>query len=166
MDGKEVAKNTLENLDSLQNQVNSQKQDCNAVENSLNLDISSKETTLNEKQNDNKEISVKPNEQPKSYGTSAIILSVFGLVFGVILLVCYLLLNDKDAQMLPIFMYLLQGGYFIGLFCGVVCSIIGEVMGIVAIAKSTRRKISWVGFGISMVVLVLVLILAGYILLN
>ena len=93
-------------------------------------------------------------------------MSVFGLVFGVILLVCYLLLNDKDAQMLPIFMYLLQGGYFIGLFCGVVCSIIGEVMGIVAIAKSTRRKISWVGFGISMVVLVLVLILAGYILLN
>ena len=104
-------------------------------------------------------------KQSASYGTAALVLGIFAFLFGILLIVSVFFMGDSDAENVVALVYLIYIGYIIGIFCGSVCGIIAGIMSIVAICKSHRRVISWVGFGVGMLSLVFIIILVGYVLL-
>ncbi len=124
-----------------------------------------------ETQNSNtaEQANIKSTEQTKqssSYGIAALILGIFAVLFGILLIISVYFMGESDALSVAALIYLIYIGYILGIFCGTVCGIIAGIMSIVAICKSNRRMISWVGFGVGVLSLVFIIILVGYVLLS
>lgn len=104
----------------------------------------------------------KQNIHSKSYGTTAIVLSVVAVLCSIVLIVAISANINADTTsgfLLWVFNFILVP--VLGIAGSVLFAIIGAILGIVAISKAHKRLISWVGFGISLVVLAYVVVMAG-----
>ena len=107
--------------------------------------------------------------QLTSYGTAAVVLAIITLICSVFLILPIAINPDMtDTSKMDFFFYL----FFVilapavGLIGSVLCGLASALLGIVAIFKSHKRTISWVGFSLGIIVLAYVVILAGIYLLG
>ncbi len=182
---QKVAGKTLKNLDALQKEVNSTKQNTDTT-NAQNENVSNSEPNqptlfmLNNNAkydaddgtftpNDNQKAQsinkekqsiyrVKADEQKTSYGTSAVVLACVSfvcLIFVIIAVATGLNFENASGFFLWVYTFILVP---IGIIGSVLCGVISALFGIVAIFKSHNCVISWVGLGLSLVVLASVVI--------
>ncbi len=111
----------------------------------------------------------KQNNQLTSYGTAALVLAIFAILCSIFLIIYLAVSPDMTDTSRMDFLYYL---FFvilapvIGLIGSVVCSISAMVLGIIAIAKSHKLTISWVGCITAIIALAEAIILAGLYLLR
>ncbi len=111
----------------------------------------------------------KQGSQLTSYGTASLILSILAILCSIFLIIYLAIQPDMTDTSRMDFLYYL---FFvilapvIGLIGSVVCSISAMILGIIAIAKSYKRTISWVGCISAIIALTEAIILAGLYLLR
>ncbi len=127
------------------------------------IDALTKENTNLKQEN---EVSKQNATELTSYGKASLILAIFALIFGGLLVGACILSGIGDAREIFELVWFQMIGYIIGIFCSSVCAIVAGVVGIVAVAKSPYRTISWAGCICSIIILAFIIILVGYILLK
>ncbi len=104
----------------------------------------------------------KQNFHTRSFGITAIVLSVVALLCSIILIIAIstgITSENASGFLLWVFNFILVP--VLGIAGSVIFGILGAIFGTVAISKAHKRVISWVGFGVGLIVLAYVVIMSG-----
>lgn len=104
----------------------------------------------------------KQNFHTRSYGITAIVLSVVALLCSIILIIAIATgasFENASGFLLWVFNFILVP--VLGIAGSVIFGILGAIFGIVAISKAHKRIVSWVGFVFGLIILAYVVVMAG-----
>ena len=104
----------------------------------------------------------KQNFHTRSYGITAIVLSVVALLCSIILIIAIstgITSENASGFLLWVFNFILVP--VLGIAGSVIFGILGAIFGIVAISKAHKRIVSWVGFVFGLIILAYVVVMAG-----
>ena len=172
---KAAADEMLKNIDELQHNIQQQvKQEDKQVSQEgveqpastlfmLNNNAPQKNNNIEQSININEvESYYKQNFHTRSFGITAIVLSVVALLCSIILIIAIstgITSENASGFLLWVFNFILVP--VLGIAGSVIFGILGAIFGTVAISKAHKRVISWVGFGVGLIVLAYVVIMSG-----